>query len=52
MFNQTNIGIVWRATLVGETVERRGGACVGLSERYDAILELKLKLSTLPTRRG
>ena len=37
VFNQTNFGIVSKATL-GETTERRVGARMCLSERYDAIL--------------
>ena len=37
VFNQTNIGTVSRATL-GRLLRRRGGARMGLSERYDAIL--------------
>ena len=37
VFNQTNIGTVFEGNL-GETAERRDGARMGLSERYDAIL--------------
>ena len=37
VFNQTNIGTVFEGNL-GETAKRRGGARMGLSERYDAIL--------------
>ena len=34
---------------LGETFERRGGAPMGLSECYDDILDLKVKLTTLVT---
>ena len=37
VFNQTNIGTVSRATSAKETAEIRGGARMGLSERYATI---------------
>ena len=42
VFNQANIGTASRATL-GILPERRGGARMGLFERYDAILNWNLK---------